>query len=402
MFRYIVASAAVMTLAVGASAQTQQMSAGNLHATVAPTTGVYNMTTGFEVATPSYRSGPATIFDNTGSLTYYFSYVGATQEWVDTMAFAATEISGEEQINGFDYSYCSGVADPAGTQDVVTTEVRFYAESIQGAEPTGWTDLGAGTIQNADCAYAIAVPGGDATGALQCWNIAIDLACGFECSLPQEITAGGFTEFNGIGWMYLDAGSSGLSGPFLGSKAGVGGAPFTTGYGSKDLFELMDLAVVGAEHQGTFWFGGSTKATATFNVVMYGNGIANTDAVNADAPLAGDVLCFEVDTAVVTGANPTWSLVDQGVAFANPAYAMLVSSGSGSLAVNGLATVLIDPSRLLNSPIAMNGAVPAFTFAGGAGLPGLPPSIYTQALGFSAGVSPANTIEASNALRHNN
>ncbi|MDA0666545.1 MAG: hypothetical protein O3A95_05980 [Planctomycetota bacterium] len=396
MFRYIVASAAVMTLAVGASAQTQQISAGNLHRTVAPTHGVYNLTTGFEVSSQSYRSGPETIFDNTDGIAYYFTTVGGTQEWIDSMAFAADEISGEEQINGFDYAYCSLLADAAG--NAITTEVRFYNDNPGGMEPTGWTDLGAGTIQNAACAYGLAgLPGDTSGGGISCWNVAIDLACSFECSVTQELTPGGFTEFNGIGWMYLDAASSGATGPLLGSTitaAGPGTA--VTGYGSQDLFELMDLAVVGAEHQGTFWFGGPAKAQATFDVTMFGDGIANTDVVNATAPLSGDVLCLGVDGPVVPGATVTWSLDAAGAA---SRYAMLVSSGPASLAVGGLLNILVNPGSLLASPLPMNGAVPSFSTT----LPGnLPPRVYAQAVGFTGAVNPANAIEASNALRHNN
>jgi len=406
MFRYIFTSAAVMTLAVGASAQIQQISAGNLHQTVAPQHGVYNLTTGFEITNQSYRSGPATIFDNTGGTTYYFSTIGATEEWIDSMAFAADDISGEEQINGFDYEYCSMLADSVG--DALTNEVRMYSDNPGFGEPTGWTDLGAGTVQNAACAYGIAgLPGDTSLAGISCWIVSIDLA-GAECTVAQELTAGGFTEFNGIGWMYLDAASSGLSGPLLGStwtSAGAGTA--VPGYGTNDYFELMDLAVAGAEHQGTFWFGGGAKVQSTFNCVMYGDGIADTDVVNADAPGAGDVLALGSDVEFRPGNAVTWGLDDAGgtAVFPSAAYAMLVgtagsSAGYGSLAGAGT-TLLVNPGSLLfpPTPFVMSGAVPAVSTPP---LPGLPPTVYGQAFGFNGGIGPGNAAEASNALRHNN
>ncbi|PCJ52356.1 MAG: hypothetical protein COA70_12590 [Planctomycetota bacterium] len=400
MFRYIVASAAVMTLAVGASAQTQQISAGNLHRTVAPTHGVYNMTTGFEVNAQSYRSGPATIFDNMDGVGYYFSTVGATEEWIDSVAFAADEISGNEQINGFDFNYCSLLFDAAGT--AITTEVRFYDDNPGFAEPTGWT--GAGTIQNAACAYGLAGLPGDTSGTgISCWAVGIDLMCGFECSVPQEVTPGGITEFNGVGWMYLDASLSGLTGPNLGSTV----LQTTPGYGTRDLFELMDLAVIGGEWQGTFFFGGAPKAQAYFDLTLYGDGILNTDVVNADAPDTGDVLCLGSDVALVAGNAVTWALDDAGgtAVFPSAAYAMLVgtagsSAGFGSIAGAGT-TLLVDPGSLLfpPTPFIMAGAVPSVTTPT---LPGLPPTIWAQSLGFNGGVGPGNAAEASNALRSNN
>jgi len=402
MIRSLFASAAVMTLAVGASAQTQQISAGNLHRTVAPTHGVYNMTTGFEVNAQSYRSGPATIFDNTDGVGYYFSTLSDTEEWIDSCAFVADEISGMEQINGFDFNYCSLLPDAAGT--AITTEVRFYDDNPGFMEPTGWTDLGAGTIQNAACAYGIAgLPGDTSLGGISCWAVSIDLMCGFECSVPQEVTPGGITEFNGIGWMYMDGFGGGNTGPNIGSTI-LQTAP---GYGINDYFELMDLAVVGAEFQGTFFFGGVPKLYSTFDCVLYGNGIANTDVVNADAPDTGDVLCLGSDVELIAGNAVTWALDDAGgtAVFPSAAYAMLVgtagsSAGFGSIAGAGT-TLLVDPGSLLfpPTPFIMTGAVPSVTTPT---LPGLPPTIWAQSLGFNGGVGPGNAAEASNALRSNN
>ncbi|PCJ52357.1 MAG: hypothetical protein COA70_12595 [Planctomycetota bacterium] len=390
-----------MTLAVGASAQTQQISAGNLHRTVAPTHGVYNMTTGFEVNAQSYRSGPATIFDNTDGVGYYFSTLASNDiEWIDSVAFAADEISGDEQINGFVFNYCSLLADPVG--DAITTEVRFYDDNPGFAEPTGWTDLVAGTIQNAACAYGIAgLPGDTSLAGISCWGVTIDLHCGFECSVPQEITFGGVTEFNGVGWMYMDAFGGGSTGPNLGSTV----LQTSPGYGTRDLFELMDLAIVGGEWQGTFWFGGAPKAQAYFDLTLFGDGILDTDVVNADLPDTGDVLCLGSDMEFRAGNAVTWALDDAGgtAVFPSAAYAMLVGTAGGNFgaAAGAGTTLLVDPGSLLfpPTPFVMSGAVPSVTTPT---LPGLPPTVWAQSLGFNGGIGAGNAAEASNALRHNN
>ncbi len=405
MFRSIVASAAVMALAVGASAQTQQMNAGRIHQSVTPTYGTYSLTSGFQVNNQAYRYGPATIFDNTNGAEYYFSTLGATEEWIDECAFAATDLDGNEQINGISWEYCSMVPDVAGT--AITTELRFYNDTVLGAGPTGWLDLVAGTNQNAQCGYLIAGLPGDLSGtfAINCWGVTVDLSAGFECSVPQELTPGGFTELNGIGWMYYDAGSLGLTGPVLDSTWSFGGAGTAIpGYGSQDYFELFDLSLgLGAEYVGAFFFGGGSKLQGSFQTVLYGDGILDTDVVNADVPGTGDVLVLSSDVEFRPGNSVTWSLNAPGTA--GLTYAMLVgtagsSAGFGSIAGPGT-TLLVNPGSILTppTPFIMSGATPAVSTPP---LPALPPTVYAQAMGFSGGVAPGNATEASNALKHDN
>lgn len=366
------------------------------------------MTTGFELGVTNYRSGPETIFDNSDGYTYYFGDMQhQTEEWIDSFAFAADELSGTEQINGFRYEYCSSLSDPLG--NAITTEVRFYEDHPLFAEPTGWTDPVAGTIQNSACAYILTGLPGDTTSlGVECWAITVDLMCGFECTLPQELTPGGFTEYNGIGWMYMAAGAIGLTGPMLqGTVTAAGPGTAVPGYGTTDLLTLMDLADVGNEFQGSFWFGGAPKAHAIFTLTLYGDGIPDTDVVNADAPDLDDVLCLGSDTEFRTGNAVTWTLDDQGgtAIFPSSAYAMLVGTHGSSAGFGGLAgagtTLLVDPGSLLipPTPLVMSGVVPAVTTPS---LPGLPPTIWAQAFGFNGGIGPGNAAEASNALRHNN
>ena len=119
-------------------------------------------------------------------------------------------------------------------------------------------------------------------------------------------------------------------------------------------------------------------------------------ATSKDVPKSG---CFRINN---TGILDTLG----GTAiFPSSAYAMLVgtngsSTGFGSIAGSGT-TLLVDPGSLLfpPTPLLMTGVVPAVTTPT---LPGLPPTIWAQALGFNGGIGQGNAAEASNALRHNN
>ena len=361
------------------------------------------MNTGFELGAPSYRSGPETIFDNTDGVNYYFSTLSPTEEWIDSFAFIADEISGFEQINGFEFHYCSLFQDVTG--DSIAAEFRFYEDNPGFMEPTGWTDPIAGTIQNAACTYLLPGLPGDTSGTgLSCWFINVDLMCGFECTLPQEESpGGGNTSYNGFGWMMQDPTGGMDTGPYLGSRI----HQTTPGYGTRDLFELMDLTFVGSEWQGTYFFGGDPKAEAIFDLILFGDGIPDTDVINPDVPNTGDVLCLGSDVEFRSGATVTWALDDLGgtAIFPSAAYAMLVgkngsSAGFGSLAGPGT-TLLVDPGSLVTppTPLVMAGIVPSVTTPS---LPGLPPTIWAQAMGFNGGIGAGNAAEASNALRHNN
>jgi len=320
--------------------------------------------------------------------------------FVDSGALAPT-LGGVEQINGFDFNYCSLLADPVG--DAITVEVRFYDDNPGGAEPTGWTDLVANTVQNATCAFQLAgLPGDTSLTGISCWAIAVDLMCGFECTLPQEhvdLAAGeipGATRWNGIGWMYMDGLGGGNTGPTLGSTvttAGPGTA--TPGYGSQDLFELMDLSFPGAEHQGTFWFGGAPKVQATFDVVLFGDGIEDTRVINADAPLAGDNLCLGSDVPFKSGNSVTFNMT--GGLIGGDYYLLFSGSLGTQVGIGVTPSTLIISSSLLLPPVLMD---PGVTWSTGSLPVGLPSPVYVQGicLPLGAPLRPGNVVGASNAL----
>jgi hypothetical protein len=386
MFRSIVASAAVVALAAGATAQ-NQLPAGSLNKTVTPSAGVYSMETGFEVTTQAYRSGPEVLFNNRAGLGYYYTTVLDTDEYVDEGAFAQRGVNGTEQVNGMTWEYCSGIPDSVG--DALSVEVRFYNDTILGSGPTGWTNTTA--ERGAACAFGIAgLPGDTALTGLSCWIITLDLAGGFECTLPQETTLGGQEPF-GMSVVYLDA--TGSTGPILDSITG-GAAP---GYGAQDYFEWFDTSQpAGAEYQGAFFFGGGAKLQGSFNMELAGN-VNDTEAYYSAAPLAGDTVDWQATAEVRAGSAAGWAVTNpDGVSN----YGMLVSNGSADLPVvaGGTASLLVNAGGLLTSPIPL-GTSGAF----GINLPGsVPSSIFTQAVQHTGALTPPNTTAASNGLVHSN
>jgi len=125
--------------------------------------GTYSMTDGFELATSSYRSGTETIFDSASGPSYYFLTISPTEEWIDEGAFARRGVLASEQINGFDFQYCSLLADPVG--DAVTATVNFYTDTVLGTGPSSYP--------TAACAFSLAgLPGDTSLVGISCWALA--------------------------------------------------------------------------------------------------------------------------------------------------------------------------------------------------------------------------------------
>jgi hypothetical protein len=387
MFRSILTTSAIVALAAGASAQ-NQLPAGNISHAVAPSTGIYKMDTGFEATPIAYRSGPETLFNNRDGVTYYFTYSLATDEYADGGAFPARGVTGEEQVNGLTFEYCSAMADPNGT-GVLDTELRFYEANDQAnfAGIVGWVDA---SNRNEACILGLTGLPGDQQGTgIGCWILGLDLAGGFECTLPQE-SAPGTLEAWGWSMTYLDP--AGTSGPLLDSI--VGATNF--GYGVSDQFQWYDMTqVAGAENLGAYWFGGAPKLNANFNLSLEGN--ANDSmAYSAANPLANDTLVWGADSEVRPGQAASWSVANTD---GSTSYAMLVSSGQASIPViaGGTATLLVSPN-FIAGPFNMGTAGTQ-----SANLPGnLPPAFYTQAAGFVGALGPANSTSASNGMKHSN
>jgi len=348
--------------------------------------GSYNPRTGFEQNNTAYRSGPETLFNNREGITYYYIVSYHDEEYVDEGAFPQRGVNQTEQVNGLIWDYCSGLSDPVG--DALTVEFRLYQDTVPFFGPTGWT---ASTFDHGSiCAHSlVGLPGDTLLTGLTCWIITLDLANGFECTLPQELTPGGMEAF---GWsaMYLDP--TDTSGPLLDSRVGA----LHNGYGNIDLIEIFNLSrPAGSEYQGTWW-GGGPKTLANFNFTLFGN-VNDTEAYYSAAPLPNDLLEWQASAEVRGGAAASWSVTNPD-GLSN--YSMLVSSAAADspLLAGGTASLLVHPGRLLTTPIPM-GTTGSF----GASLPvNLPASLYTQAVQHTGALAPPNTTAASNGLKHSN
>lgn len=228
----------------------------------------YSLTEGVSFTAPSTaRLGPETIFDNTDGYEYYFTYFSPQDEPIDEFAFPARNLDGLQQVNGFTFEYC--VALPTITS--VDVEVRLYRDTVHGSGPSTWSS-------GPNCLYGlVGLPG--QVGSTSCWEATVDLSGGFECSLPEETVPGGFTDYLGIGYLYL----TDQVGPVLDSTFSSGGFHTAVpGYGSENYFEIFNASLPNP-HVGTFFWSGP-KFQSSFQLRLYGDGIPDTKVVNHDNP----------------------------------------------------------------------------------------------------------------------
>jgi len=389
MFRSIVATAAVVALAASASAQTPQQIAGNLNQVTNRTTLEYTMGQGYQVVSSSQRSGPETIFNNRDGVIYYFTTWLNTEEMVDEGSFAAAGVNGSEQINGMVWDYCSMIPDAVG--DAITCEVRMYDEIVGFVGITGWVDA---NNRNEKCGYSLAgLPGDTALTGVSCWTITWDMAGGFECSLPQEASAGNMDNF-GHSEMYLDANGLGSTGPLLDS---LHGTQLGNDYGVQDYFEFYDLsAPLGLEYLGTYWFGGGAKAQSNW-LLSYDGNPTDTVASYSANPGTADTVDLQGDVEVRPGQAAGWTITNNS----GNSYALLASTGTVDLAAlaGGNAHLLVNwmGAPLLPNPIVMAGGVHAQNLP-----PALPPTINVQAAEYVGALTPGNIVGMSNRLTHSN
>lgn len=344
-----------------------------------PTPVTYDLRMGVvEQAPTQARYGPETIFDNTDGNGYYFVPLVFGEEWIDECAFAADDLDGLEQIDGFSFQYCTTLAP------TVDLDFGIYTDTVIGSGPSSWPVP--------QCAYALVSLPGTFAGLPACWEVTIDLEGGFECTVPQESVPGGLTDFVGIGYEV----TGGDIGVIPDSIIGPGGAA-VPGYGSQDSFEVFDSS----GHLGTFNFGGAPSAQGSFNLKLYGDGIVDTKVVNHDAPDVGDTLRLKSDVEFRPGSQVTYTLDNASAGIFGIVFATALDPLQPSIAPG--VTLLLDAGAVIvpPSPAAMSGG-PNATFMTPV-LPGLPSTVYAQAFEFSSlPMIPANIIAGSNALKHDN
>jgi len=362
MFRNLLTGAAVIALISGATAQQkQQMNVQK--ASVNPTfAGVYHPSTGLVSGNGNTaKAGPDTIYNN-NLLSGYYSVPGVNQEWIDNGKLADRNHDHLDQINGFDFTYCSAAAN--GVDDVV----NFYDESVYCGGPTNWPV--------ADCAYGFAgLPGGN-NGNLACWIVTVDL-CGVECNLTTDPA-----QNRSFGWSHTW--NDGTTGPWIAN----GGA------GQTDSFTWYDTAAANANsaYQGCFWFGGIPWAG--FAMAAMGNPVETTSYSSAAGNGVDDSLCLSMDASAQIGATINLTVSD---AAGNPmASTWWASASSADMDLSGAfgidAHLLADYSSRVTESSSATG-VHTLTVPGAAG-GGM--TWYSQAAMGAAGVPSA----MSNGLAH--
>ena len=378
MFRTFITLAAVAGLVAGASAQqtlpVEKVS--NL------SYGTYDFQNGFTKTAGSNRTaGPDVLFSTINCTAYYFGNIGIPffkHEWLDEASLVDRGVSGVEEVNGMSWAYCN-----TETLGYFLAIVSLYNDTTTGSGPSIWVD---GLAVFADCLYATTLPDGG------CWNVGLDLSCGFECILPQASNPNSGSAGT-IGWSVTPYTLAVSHGPILNPQSCI--AP-----GTQDLFEWRDWtgAFTGFAyyHAGTFWFGGGNKVRGDFSVEFTGSP-EDVQGVYGGGTL--DVLCLQSTTNPAPGG--TLGMTVEGADAAPRSYVLLVNGGvpAGANMTNGNGTWTrqISLSPNLISPFAASG--PSFVKV--LNIPGnLPPAsaAVAQMVRLNGPASPLNVDQATNGL----
>ncbi len=364
MLRNVLTGAAVLALTAGLTAQSQLPVQ---KATTPQFAGVYTLDGGLQKTAVNGRSGPAVIFNNM-ILSGYYSVPGAGQEWIDEGGLMDRNTSLTDQINGFQFVYCSTEPDPTGNSG--TIDITFYDETVRCAGPPTWP--------TANCAYSIVgLPLGGPTGNIQCWIVTVDLGCGFEC--PPDLTSDFRTEEMGVvdrlfGWGFIPMQNN--TGPWLAKG----------GYRRDNSFTWFD-PTTGA-FIGCFWFGGFPFAN--FAMKLYGNAV-NVRAYDSPTnPLVNNV-CLTINAQPASGANVTFTATTPAGG-GGGSYWFAAALNSADLPVGGQ-QLLAGPSFLAPTPLPMAGGVLTVT------LPAMPPTVYCIAAETTGPPTPGAMTGLSNGLK---
>ncbi|TAH39622.1 MAG: hypothetical protein EYC70_02205 [Planctomycetota bacterium] len=353
-----------LALLLGTSLSAQQIAP--VHKAVEPKfAGTYLPGTGeFKPGVATERAGPVVIFNNMVASNYY-SVPGANQEWIDDGVLNDRNACDTEQINCFDFIYCS--TDPAPTGTITIT---FYDENVECAGPVNLTPL---------CAYAISgLPMGTATGGIQCWIVSVDLDTGdVQCpnTLATDFRTTGAHPANPLfGWGILPGLNN--TGPWL--RRG--------GKGIVNDFTWFDRSVSPPIFVGCFWFGGTPFANFAIKLLGPDAPCRSYISRNGKGPL--DTVKLKSGPVTKGGAVETWMVTNP---VAGQSYVLIASQNPDDTGILGnQATRLVKPPFLPPSPVPMPGG----TLTGQ--VPGTYPfpRLYVQAVCHIAG----NIQGMSNAL----
>ncbi|TAH39532.1 MAG: hypothetical protein EYC70_01735 [Planctomycetota bacterium] len=337
--------------------------------------GVYRAATGeFVPAARGTRSGPAVLFNNTTRTTYY-GVPGARQEWIDEGGLLDRNNCRSDQINGFQFGYCS--TQPDATQSGGTIVITFYDETAVCTGPPDWPRV--------RCAYAVPdLPLGTATGGVQCWVVDVELEGGLECpatlasSFRTEDAAGAQRLF---GWGFAPLQPN--TGPRMAGPA----------YRTDNSFTWYDRTI--GFFNGCFWFGG--QPYASFHMQLLGPQPNSRVYRRMGQPRPLDRLVLR-NTTPVDAADPapeTWQVMNPRT---GRRYWLLFSQRPQDRdALGGRASLLVRLPFLVDpSPVEMPGGVYSSALPAVIGIG----ELFVQALETSGAPTPAHITAVSNGLAH--
>ncbi len=326
----------------------------------------------------SARVGTRTLYNNTTPGNYY-STVGnsfatnADHLWIDEGEIADSNASSIDQVNGFDFAYCSSDLDLTGNSSSI--RITFYDDYVPCTAPPAAT-----------CDYIISGLPLSSTGNTQCWGVAIDLEGGFECSTDVANmfrTSGnagkGDTHF---GWAF--GANPGLAlmnntGPILDLPCATPVQLAGCGTGNENFFYWEDPSAVWS---GCYWFGG--VPWASFSMKMLG-GATNSYAYGH----ANNTLGLS-STDFAGGSNVTFTAT--GHSAANALY-LVASPATGSI-VLPQGELVVSSAFYPGMPFAMDAATGAIT----ASVPATVAVAYVQAAETTGPASVGALVALSNGL----
>ncbi|HEX9793646.1 MAG TPA: hypothetical protein VGC54_06645, partial [Planctomycetota bacterium] len=314
--------------------------------------GVYRMDTGLDPSAAAARSGPDVIFNNTIASGYY-SVPGAFQEWIDEGGlYDRDSLKLEDQINGFQFIYCTSEFDPNGIGG--TYIATFYDDNIWCAGPSTWP--------NAVCAYGLAGLPLSPDGNLGCWIVTVDLMGGFECppNLNTSFPTEGVPDINGAPRYFSWGGTWDVNntGPWI----------MRGGYRRDNSFTWFDTNT--GTLAGCFWFGGFPFANFAMKIWGPPAGCKAYDSKNFPGQ---NSLQLMSDGPMRSGAQRTFTIPG-----ADPAlnYWLIASRAPGEIKLPSGCVILIDPNQILPpTPLPMPGGTRTVVLPNNA-----PTQFYVQAV----------------------
>ncbi|MCH2112066.1 MAG: hypothetical protein MK213_04345 [Planctomycetes bacterium] len=379
MLRNILTGLAVTALCAGATAQQQNVA--NYHSkenTPVKYLGEYKLATG--EWTLSSRAGSRVLYNCT-TWGNYFSTVGnswasqADHLWIDEGYVQDSNSQAIDQVNGFDFAYCSTDLDTTGNSGSVL--INFYDDYVPCTAPPAAT-----------CAITVGGLPLSSSGNAVCYAVAVDLEGGFECSTDASAmfrthdAAGAMRYF---GWAFgPNPGQAGMNdtGPILDLPCAQPIINAGCGSGNENFFFWEDPT---AYWTGCYWFGG--VPWASFSMKMYGGSTGTLTYGHTNNTLT----CGTSDYA--GGTNVTWSC--SGHNTGDDLY-LAASLSTWSYALPGMELVISYPFQF--GPFKMDSATGQITLPVPSSVPA---TAYTQAISTSGGSpKPSNVTAMSNGMMH--